>query len=126
MVCICSSIRITPMLLRELSRWYPTQAAVWPYFVVVPAPLSDGRSGLGQGLKPLLVQALVTQLPIEALDVAVLHGAPWLYQDMPHTMRRCPSHKRSTRELRSVVCSYCLRVAPEYCSLVQQTSHVLA
>ena len=114
------------MLLRELSRWYPTQAAVWPDFVVVSAPLSDARSSLGQGLKPLLVQALITKLPIEALDVAVLHGPPWLNQDMPHTMRRCPSHKSSTRELRAVVCSYSQWVAPEYCSLVQQTCHVLA
>jgi hypothetical protein len=77
------------MLLRELSRRNPAQAAVWPDFVVVPAPLSDALSSLGQGLKPLLVQALVTKLPIEVLDVADLHGASWLNQDMPHTMRRC-------------------------------------
>ncbi len=107
MVCICSSIRITPMLLRELSRWYSTQAAVWPDFVVVPAPLSDARSGLLQGLKPLLVQALVTKLAIETLDVAVLHGPTWLNQDMPHAMCCGPSHEGSARELRTVVCSYC-------------------
>ena len=95
------------MLLRELSRWYPTQAAVWPDLVVVPAPFSDARFGLRQGLKPLLVQALVTKLPIEALDVAVLHGSSWLNQDMPHTMCSGPSHKGSTRELRAVVCSNC-------------------
>jgi hypothetical protein len=87
------------MLLRELSRWYPTQAAVWPDFVVVPAPFSDARSGLRQGLNPLLVQALVTRLPIEALAVAVLHGASWLNQDMPHTMRRCPSYKEQVHPL---------------------------
>ena len=40
------------MLLRELSRWYPTQAAVRPDFVVVPAPLSNAGSGLRQSLKP--------------------------------------------------------------------------
>ncbi len=56
------------MLLRELSRWDSTQAAVWPDFVVVSALLSDGCSGLRQGLKPLIVQALVTKLAIEALD----------------------------------------------------------
>jgi hypothetical protein len=84
---------MNPILLRELSRWYPTQAAVWPDFVVVPAPLSNARSGLGQGLKPLLVQALVTKLPIKALDVAVLHGASWLNQDMPNAMRVAQSIK---------------------------------
>jgi hypothetical protein len=114
------------MLLRELSRWHPTQAAVWPDFVVVPAPLSDARSGLRQGLKPLLVQTLVTKLPIEALGIPVLHGASWLDQDLPHAMCSGPSHKGATCELRAVVCSHCQRVAPEDCSLIQQTSHVLA
>lgn len=81
------------MLMRELSRWYSAQAAVRPDFVVVCAPLSDALSGLWQGLKPLLVQALVTKLAIEALDEAVLHGPPWLNQDVAHAMRRCPSHE---------------------------------
>ena len=114
------------MLLRELSRWYPAQAAVWPDFVVVPAPLSDARSGLRQCLKPLLVQALVTKLPIEALDIAVLHGTSRLNQDMPHATRRCPSHEGSARELGTVICSHSQRVAPEDCSLIQQSSDVLA
>ena len=114
------------MLLRELSRWYPTQAAVWPDFVVVPAPLSDACSGLRQGLKPLLVQALVTKLPIEALDVAVLHGTSRLNQYMPHATRRCPSHEGSARELGAVICSHSQWVAPEGCSLIQQSSDVLA
>ena len=107
MVCVCRSVGINPMLLRELSRWYSTQAAVWPDFVVVPAPLSDARSGLWQCLKPLLVQALVTKLPIEALDVAVLHGASWLNQDVPHAMRCCPCHESAACEFRAVVCSNC-------------------
>ncbi len=55
------------MLLRELSRW--TQVAVRPDFVVVSAPLSDARSSLRQCLEPLLVQAFVTKLPIEALSM---------------------------------------------------------
>ena len=93
------------MLLRELSRWDPTQAAVWSNFVVISAPLSDARSGLWQCLEPLLVQALVTKLPIEALDVAVLHRAAWLNQDMSNSMRRCPSHEGATCEFRTVVCS---------------------
>lgn len=81
------------MLLRELSRWYPPQTAVWPDFVVVPAPLSGARSGLGQCLKPLLVQALITKLPIETLDATVLQGTSRLNPDMPHATRRCPTMK---------------------------------
>ena len=101
------------MLLRELSRWYPNQAAVWPDLVVVPTPFSDARSGLRQALKPLLFQALVTKLPIEALDVAVLHGASWLYQDMPHAMCRSLSHEGAVCEFRTIVCSYNQWVASE-------------
>ncbi len=81
------------MLLRELSRWYPPQAAVWPDFVAVPAPLSDARSDLRQCLKPLLAQALVTKLAVETLDISVLHGTSRLNQYMPHATRRCPTMK---------------------------------
>ena len=114
------------MLMRELSRWYPAQAAVRPDFVVVCAPLSDAFSGLWQGLKPLLVQALVTKLAIEALDVAVLHGPSWLNQDVAHAMRRCPSHESATGELRAIVCAYSQRITPEGRRLIEQTGHVLA
>jgi hypothetical protein len=50
--------------------------------VVVLAPGGDGLPGLHQCLEPLLVEALVPELSIEALDVAVLHGSPRLDQDV--------------------------------------------
>ena len=113
------------MLLRELSRWYSTQAAVWPDFVVVPAPLSDARSGLRQCLKPLLVQALVTKLAVETLDVAVLHGPAWLRQDVPHAVCVGPGHEGPACELRTVVRSHGQWVASEGGRLVEQACDVL-
>ena len=114
------------MLLRELSRWYPTQDAVRPDFVVVCAPLSDALSGLWHGLKQLLVQALVTKLDIEALDVAVLLWPSWLNQDVAHAMGRCPSHEGATGELRAIVCAYSQRITLKGRSLIQEMGHVLA
>jgi hypothetical protein len=40
------------------------------------------RGGLTQCLEPVLVQALVQEPAVEALDVAVLHGPPRLDQDV--------------------------------------------
>jgi hypothetical protein len=84
MVGICSSTSIHSMLLRELSRWYLAQAAVPSGVVVVGAPRKDARPGLWHGIQPMFVQALVTKLAIEALDVVVLHGPSWLNQDVEH------------------------------------------
>jgi hypothetical protein len=113
------------MFWRDLSRWYPAQAAVRSDFVVVTALLNYALSGLWQGLKSLLVQALVTELPFEAPDVAVLHGPSWLNQDMAYAMRCCQSHEGATGELRTIVCSYSQRIPPEGRHLIQQTGYVL-
>jgi len=53
---------------------------VGPDFVVVLAPFSNAISGLWQALKPLLIQTFVSELSIETLDVAVLHGSARLNQ----------------------------------------------
>lgn len=59
--------------------------------------------GLLQGLEPALVQVLIAELPVEALDVAVLHRAPRLDQDVANAMGLCPSHECPAGELRAVV-----------------------
>jgi hypothetical protein len=45
-----------------------------------------------QVLEPALVQVLVAKLAVEALDVAVLHRAPRLDQDMADTVCLCSGH----------------------------------
>ena len=61
--------------------------------------------------EPVFVEMLVTELTVETLDVAVLHGATWLDQDVSDSMALRPSQKRSTREFRPIVCPHHLRVA---------------
>lgn len=60
------------MRLGESRRWDASQAAVRPHLVAVAPPGNDRCTGLRQRLEPLLVQALVAQLAVEALDEGVL------------------------------------------------------
>ena len=53
-----------------------------PHLVVIEPPCGDFCTGLVQRLEPVLVQALVAEPTVEALDVAVLHGSRWLDQDV--------------------------------------------
>ncbi len=91
------------MLLSEACRWYPSDAAVRAHLVVIPAPLGDLGACLVQGREPVLVQTLVAEPPVEALDVAVLHGPPWLDQDVPDAVALGPGDESTAGELRAVV-----------------------
>lgn len=55
-----------------------------------------------QCLQPALVQVLVPELAVEALDLAILHGAPRLDQDVANAMRLRPGHEGSAGELRAI------------------------
>jgi hypothetical protein len=67
-------VAFVAMLLYELNRRCPTHSDVRTDFIVGTAALKDVRSKLLQGLMPLDIQALVAQLSIEALVIAVLYG----------------------------------------------------
>ena len=59
----------------ELGRRHSADRAVRPDFVVVAPPAGDVLPCLVQRLEPVLVQAFVAELAVEALDVAVLRRA---------------------------------------------------
>src|SRR5450830_835928 len=123
------------MQLGELGWRHAVAATVRPDLVVVLPPGGDGRPGLHQRLEPLLVEALVPELAIEALDVAVLHGPPRLDQDVADTMGLGPTHERPAGELRAVVRAHDQRVASEdrclsssrvtYCPEMPQSTEML-
>ena len=69
-----------------------------PDFVVVFAPFSNAISGLRQALKPLLIQAFVSELSIETLDLAVLHGPARLNQNVAYFMQSGPSQEGAACE----------------------------
>ena len=120
--CIASALA---MQLGKTSRWYAAQAAVWSDFVVVRAPDGHGCSGLVQGLKPALVEVLVAELASEALDVAVLHRAAWLNQNVANAVGLSPGHECSAGELWAVVCAHRLRIPAKQRGTIQYPGHVL-
>ena len=101
-------------------------AAVRPDLVVILAPGGDSRPRLGQGFEPVLVQALIAELSVEALDVAVLHGFPGLDQQMLDAVCLRPAHECPAREFRAVVGTHGLRIAAEQGGLIEQARHILA
>jgi hypothetical protein len=109
---------LNPLLLGELSGRNPLKTAVGPDFVVVHAPFSNAISGLWQALKPLLIQAFVSELTIETLDVAVLHGPARLNQNVADAMQSGSSQEGAACKFWPVICANCNWVASLYCSLI--------
>jgi len=114
------------MLRREPCRGHSPDAAVRANLVVITPPIGDHGPGLLERLEPVLVQAFVAESPVEALDVAVLHGPAWLDQDVPDAATLRPSDERPAGELRAVVGSHGRWVATEQGGLIQKPGDVLA
>lgn len=114
------------MLGGELSRRYPSNRSVRSHLVVVLTPDGDDLASLGQGFEPVLVEAFVPELAVEALDVGVLGGFARLNQDVLNASCLHPCHEGSACELRAVVRSDGLWVAPEPCGLIQDAGDVCA
>lgn len=74
-----------------------------PDLVVVAPPVSDDLACLGKRGEPVLVEALVAELAVEALDVAVLHGLAWIDQQVLDVVPLRPGDEGPTGELRAVV-----------------------
>ena len=96
------------------------------YLVVISPPSGNGLTGLLQRLKPVLVEALIPEGAVKALDVSVLALAARLDQDVFDAMLLCPGHERTAGELRPVVSSDRLGVATKGSCPVQQPGHIVA
>ena len=97
-----------------------------PDLVVLGSPSGNDASGLRQGLKPVLIEALVPEGAVEALDVGVLGRAAGLDQDVFYAVLLGPGKKRPASEFWSVVGSDLLGVAPKRGGTVQQPGDVQA
>ena len=114
------------MLGRELCRGLIIQCAVRPMLVVVPAPGGDQDTSLWQARKPIVIQALISEASIEALDERVLRGFPGLDQFELNAMLAGPLVERFAGKFWSLVSSNGLGVAPEASRLIKNTSNVMA
>jgi len=73
---------------------------------------------LWQALKPLFIKTFVSELSIETLDVAVLHGPARLNQNVANAMQSGPSQEGAACEFRTVICANCNWVAPKNFRLI--------
>jgi hypothetical protein len=76
---------------------------VRPLLVVVLVPRLDNGPGLGHRGEPVLVEALVPQLAVEALDEGVLHRLARLDEVQPHPSLVGPGIQRLPGKLWAVV-----------------------
>ena len=70
----------------ELGGRHSADAAVRSDLVVVLLPDRFGNSGLLQCRKPALIEMLIPEFAVEALDKPVLHRRPGLNQDVSNAM----------------------------------------
>ena len=108
----------------KLGRRDASATAVRSDLVVVAAPLGEDVAGLSQRREPVLVEALVPELAVEALDVAVLHGSARLDQQVLDAVLLRPCDEGPAGELRTVVGAHRPRVAAEPRSLIQHAHDV--
>src|SRR5438445_7344092 len=78
---------LDPSVLEEpavLQRGKVAERAVGPAPIVIHPPVLDEPPSVSEGEKPMLVQALVSEPAVEALDEGVLNGLARLDEVQPH------------------------------------------
>ena len=79
------------------------QLAVWPDLVIALPLAFDFVSGMVDIAPPMLIQALVADLAVEAFDVSILIWFTWLDKLMVNFSFVGPGTECGSRELRPVV-----------------------
>jgi hypothetical protein len=79
------------MKVGELISWNPSNATLWPDMVVVLFPNRGRIPCLLQCFEPALIEVFNSKLAVETLDIAVLHRATRLNQDVTNAMLHKPA-----------------------------------
>src|ERR1700691_156325 len=87
----------------ELGRGPIRERAVRSTLVVISAPGGDRGARFGKRPEPVFVQALVSELPVERLNVSVLGGLSRFNQPQLDPSGVCPGVHGVARELRTLV-----------------------
>ena len=109
----------------ELGGGLIAERAVRPALVVVGAPCPDDLAGFGKRSEPVLVQALVAELVVEALHVCILRRLAGLYQPQRHAVAVGPAIERVAGD-RALVGPDHLRQAAELPDPIEHPRHILA
>jgi hypothetical protein len=79
------------------------QRAMGPNLVVIPPPGFDFLSCILQADEPILIQAFIPELPVEALDESILDGLAWLDEAQLHASLVGPHVQGLAGEFRPVL-----------------------
>ena len=96
-----------------------------PDLVVVDSPLLDDLSGLAHAVEPVLVEALVAELAVEALHVAVLLGLAGPDKGALHPVSVAPLVQGRSRELGPVLRVDSLGLAVKLDQIVQYSGYAM-
>ena len=94
--------------------------------IVVLPPFFHHGPCLLRVTEPVLVQAFIPKLAIEALDVGVLRGFTWVDEVQLNPSLLSPAEHRLAGELRSVIHHYNLGQTGDFRQAVQDSRHSLA
>ena len=97
-----------------------------PVLVVVSAPSGNQDTSLGQARKPMVVQALIPEPAVEALDERILRRFARLDQLELHAMLAGPLVQCLAGKFRPLVCPDRLGIAPETSHLIEHSGHVMS
>src|SRR5579883_1392316 len=93
--------------------------------VVKASPAFDDDLGFPCVAEPFPVQALVSELSMEALNIAVLPRAAWGDERRSDVLVSEPAHDSCCSELSSIVTSDVLRLAVDFHQPRERQNHVL-
>ena len=80
--------------------------------VVVRTPMLDRRLSILEAGKPVQIEAVLSELAVEALDKRVLSRLSWLDEVQLHPLVLGPEEHRLAGELRTVVANDSFRQCP--------------
>src|SRR3982751_3634353 len=88
---------------RKLLRCAVSQRPRRAVFIVILLPAFHGAAGVGQGEKPIRIQALLPKPPVKAFGITVLHRLTRVNVAKEYSFAGAPGLPGTRNELRSVV-----------------------
>jgi hypothetical protein len=99
---------------------------VRPHLVVVEPPSLDRSAGVAEINEPVLIQTLVSELAVEALDIAVLNRLPRTDEAELDALSVSPCIESSASELRPVVRDHSDRLSSRLEEAIEHAGYTLS
>jgi hypothetical protein len=93
----------SPLVSVQCCRRQVCQRAMWPLLVVILPPFFDFPLCIVKAGEPVGIQAFISQPPVKAFHVRILHRLTWLNELQSHPTFFAPGGQSSTAKLRLVI-----------------------